>query len=224
MAAATRLTIAGGHALRIEEGASATWGPTNTDIDIQAPSSLVNAGTLVISNDTQVFGSGTFVNSGTLVKDSHLQTTLVAPFDNDGTVELRAGTLELQTDGGLGSTGAITLAATTHLRTGTGAITLGPAASVSGPGTLDVISGSLIVPATATWDVAATNISGTLTLDGERTIALPLPVRRRPRGQRHAHHHRLPRPLRRHPHGQCHDLGRIGRQPGHRTRWRPRPG
>ena len=166
----TRLTITGGHALRIEEGASATWGPTNTDIDIQAPSSLVNAGTLVISNDTQVFGSGTFVNTGTLVKDSHLQTTLVAPFDNDGSVELRAGTLELQTDGGLGSTGAITLAATTHLRTGTGAITLGPAASVSGPGTLDVISGSLIVPATATWDVGVTNISGTLTLDGERTI------------------------------------------------------
>ena len=170
-AARARLTIAGGHALRIEAGASATWGPTNTDIDIQAPSSLVNAGTLVISNDTTVFGSGTFVNSGTLVKDSHLQTTLVAPFDNDGTVELRAGSLELQTDGGLGSTGAITLAPTTHLRTGTGAITLGPAASVTGPGTVDVISGSLIVPATATWDVGVTNIWGTLTLDGERTIA-----------------------------------------------------
>ena len=83
----------------------------------------------------------------------------MAPFDNDGTLELRAGTLELQTDGGLGSDGAITLGATTHLRTSTGAITLGPAASVSGPGTVDVISGTLIVPATATWDVAATTVS-----------------------------------------------------------------
>jgi hypothetical protein len=173
----TRLTITGGHALRVEEGASATWGPTNTDIDIQAPSSLVNAGTLVISNDTQVFGSGTFVNTGTLVKDSHLQTTLVAPFDNDGTVELRSGTLELQGEG-LDNTGTLRIRAgllvraVSYRQTGTGLLEVGIAGSGSGqllvttgPTTLDGTLSLAVDPGATVPDTGLLVISVT----GERT-------------------------------------------------------
>ncbi len=172
-----RLTIAGGHVLRIEQGASATWGPTNTDIDIQAPSSLVNAGTLLISNDTQVIGSGTFVNSGTLAKDSHLQTTLVAPFDNDGTLELRAGTLEVAGEG-LDNTGILRVGAgrvfraVSYRQSATGVLEVGLAAASSGqlvvttgPTTLDgtlslVVDPGVVVPETGILLVAVT---------GERT-------------------------------------------------------
>jgi hypothetical protein len=59
-----RIVITGGHELRIEAGARATWGPVATDIQLDAPAAIVNAGELTISNDTQVFGSGTFVNQG----------------------------------------------------------------------------------------------------------------------------------------------------------------
>jgi hypothetical protein len=157
--------------LRVEEGATGTWGPVNTDVQLDAPSSIVNAGTFRVINDTQVFGTGTIVNQGTLTKASHLQTTLGVPLDNDGTVELASGTLEVTADGGQGTDGSFSLADSTHLRTSTGAITLGAEAVINGAGTLDVISGNLTVPATATFDPgAATLSSGTLTLDGERTL------------------------------------------------------
>jgi hypothetical protein len=167
-----RLTITGGHILRLDEGATGTWGPVNTDIQLDAPSSIVNAGTFTITNDTQVFGTGTVANQGTLVKASHLQSTIAVPIDNDGTIELRSGTLEIQADGGQGTDGTFDLAELTHLRTSTGTITLGPEASISGPGTLDVISGSLTIPATATLEPGTVTLSsGTLTIDGERSLA-----------------------------------------------------
>ncbi|CAN5740208.1 hypothetical protein BH23CHL8_BH23CHL8_12870 [soil metagenome] len=43
------ITLAGGQVLRIEEGATARWGPTLIDLTLEAPGSLVNAGTLEIS-------------------------------------------------------------------------------------------------------------------------------------------------------------------------------
>jgi hypothetical protein len=110
-----RITLTGGHVLRIEEGATGVWGPINTDFVVEAPSSIVNAGTLTISNDTQITGSGTLVNSGTLVKASHLQTTIGAPFDNDGLVEVAAGVLEVSGEG-LDNTGTVRIGASSIAR------------------------------------------------------------------------------------------------------------
>ena len=164
------LALAGGHVLRIEEGALATWGPTAVEITLEAPGSLVNAGTFEITTDARVRGAGTLVNTGTLTKRSHGLTGIDAPFDNDGTLAVEAGVLDITTDGGLGSDGAITLAERTSLRT-FGNVTLGAAASVTGAGDVQVQGGILAVPASATWDVPFTSVfAGTLTLDGEREL------------------------------------------------------
>jgi hypothetical protein len=53
-----------------------TWGPGPHDIVVEAPSRLENAGTLLVTNDRTLSGSGSLVNTGTLTKLSHGGTAL----------------------------------------------------------------------------------------------------------------------------------------------------
>jgi hypothetical protein len=105
-----RLTVTGGHVLRIEEGARMTWGPGPHDITLEAPSRLENAGTLEITNDRSLGGSGTLANTGTITKRSHggtgLGLTGGEPMRNDGVIEVQAGLLDV---GGPGIVNAGTL-------------------------------------------------------------------------------------------------------------------
>ena len=133
--------------------------------------------------------------------------------DSDGTLAIEAGTLDVAGgDGGLGSDGAITVAERSRLRLRDGATTLGAAASVSGAGEIEVTTNAaLAVPASATWDIATTYLTGGDA--GPRRRALPGHpgrLRRHPLGRRHAHRDRQRRARRGHPRGQ--------RPHGHRAR------
>ena len=168
------LTINGGHVLALEAGATGLWGPGPHDITLDAPSRIENAGTLDITNDRTLRGSGTLANTGSLRKLSHGTTGLALLLDLDGTLAIEAGTLDVAGgDGGLGSDGAITIVERSRLRLHDGATTLGPAASVSGAGEIEVAANAaLVVPASATWDIATTYLTGgELALDGERSLA-----------------------------------------------------
>ncbi len=172
--AGATLTINGGHVLSIAAGATAVWGPGPHDIQLDAPSRIDNAGQLDITNDRGLRGSGTLANTGTLRKLSHGTTTLALLLDNDGTVAVDAGVLDVSGgDGGLGSTGSFSVVDGSRLRLHDGTTTLGPAASVSGPGEVEAAAnGVLAVPSTATWDITTTYLTGgTLTLDGDRSLA-----------------------------------------------------
>ena len=168
------LTINGGHVLAVDTGATAAWGPGPHDIQLDAPSRIEVAGQLDISNDRTLGGSGTLALTGTLRKLSHGTTTLRVLLDADGSVDVAGGVLDARLgDGGLVTDGTMSVAARSRLRLAEGSTTLGAAASVTGPGEVEVTGGgSLSVPASATWDVGATYLTGgTLTLDGERSLA-----------------------------------------------------
>ncbi|MET0771797.1 MAG: hypothetical protein ABWZ82_01825, partial [Candidatus Limnocylindrales bacterium] len=168
------LTVNGGHVLAVDATATAFWGPGPHDIQLDSPSRIEVAGTLDIGNDRTLGGSGTLALTGTLRKLSHGTTTLRVLLDADGTIDIAGGVLDARLgDGGLGTDGAISVAARSRLRLAEGSTTLGAAASVTGPGEVEVTAGgSLTVPASATWDVGTTYLTGgTLALDGERTLA-----------------------------------------------------
>jgi hypothetical protein len=111
------LTINGGHVLAIDAAAAAVWGPGPHDIQLDAPSRLENAGTLDITNDRTLRGSGTLANTGTLRKLSHGTTTLGLLLDDDGLVtnagilEIAAGLLTFDTSG-LENQGTVRIAST----------------------------------------------------------------------------------------------------------------
>ena len=168
------LAINGGHVLALEAGASGVWGPGPHDIALDAPSRLENAGGLDITNDRSLRGSGTLANTGTLRKLSHGTTSLVLLLDNDGLLTIDAGLLDAGGgDGGLGSDGRVEIVERSRLRLRDGVTTLGAAADVSGGGEIEVAANAtLTVPASATWDIATTYLTGgALTLEGERTLA-----------------------------------------------------
>ncbi|HKZ91681.1 MAG TPA: hypothetical protein VJZ50_06035, partial [Candidatus Limnocylindrales bacterium] len=128
---------------------------------------------LVITNDRALRGSGTLANTGTLRKLSHGTTSLALLLDDDGTIALDAGVLDVGGgDGGLGSDGIIEIAERSRLRLRDGATTLGAAASVTGAGEIEVTTNAtLTVPASATWEIATTYLTGgALALDGERSL------------------------------------------------------
>ena len=167
------LAINGGHVLAIAAGASALWGPGPHDITLDAPSRIENAGELDITTDRTLSGSGTLANSGTLRKLSHGLTTLGVLLDNDGLLAIDAGTLDHAAgDGGLGSDGRIDIVARSRLRLHDGSTTLGAAAALSGKGELEVApSATLAVPASATYDIATTYLTGgSLGLEGDRSL------------------------------------------------------
>ncbi|MET0772922.1 MAG: hypothetical protein ABWZ82_07550, partial [Candidatus Limnocylindrales bacterium] len=167
------LAIGGGHVLVVDAGATATWGPGPHDITLEAPSRIEVAGTLDIVNDRTLGGSGTLAVTGTLRKLSHGTTVIGGPLDLDGSLAVETGLLDAAAgDGGLGTDGSIVVGPGARLRL-SGARTIGPAGSVTGAGILEVTTnGTLSAPATATWAVTTTYLTGngSLTLDGERTL------------------------------------------------------
>ena len=172
-ATAAPSAITGGHVLALDAGATGVWGPGPHDIVLEAPSRIENAGEFLITNDRTLSGSGTLANTGSLVKRSHGTTSLGLLLDDDGTLAVESGVLDVGGgDGGLGSDGAITVAERSRLRLREGATTLGAAASISGAGELELTTNaSLTVPASATYDIATTYLTGgALALDGERSL------------------------------------------------------
>ena len=169
------LTINGGHVLAVEAGATGVWGPGPHDIALDAPSRIENAGELDITNDRTLRGSGTLANTGTLRKLSHGTTTPGAPARRRRHARHRrrasstspAGTGASSPTAPSRSPSAPACASTTAPRPS------GAAASVSGAGEIEVAANAaLAVPASATWDIATTYLTGgELALDGERSLA-----------------------------------------------------
>ena len=142
------LTINGGHVLALEAGATGVWGPGPHDITLDAPSRIENAGTLDITNDRTLRGSGTLANTGTLRKLSHGTTGLALLLDLDGTLAIEAGSSTSPAGTGASaatapsrSWSAPACASTTAPRPS------GAAASVSGAGEIEVTTNAALVGA-----------------------------------------------------------------------------
>ena len=132
--------------------------------------SLTSVGALLAAS---VLGGAIAVGVDQAVGDDGATTVIGGPLDLDGTLAVETGMLDAAAgDGGLGTDGSIVVGPGGRLRL-SGARTIGPAGSVTGGGILEVTtSGTLSVPATATWTVTTTYLTGngSLTLDGERTL------------------------------------------------------
>ena len=153
------IIISGGHALTIELDSHARWGPTANNIQIQAPGTLINAGTFEIATDAKIVGDGGFVNPGTLRKLSHGVSGIEAPFSSEGAIAVVEGTLEVL-GAGLSNGGSVLIHERARLRTTTysqpalASLEVRVKASPIGirSGTLEVTTGPLALDGTLVID------------------------------------------------------------------------
>lgn len=104
---------------------------------------------------------GVFNNQGTFVCSGSGVSSVTAPFNNSNLVQVQGGTLNL--NGGGNSSGVFTVSngAVLNFGGGTHTITLGPADSISGAGTVAFSSGATTITGTGTYNITgSTDVTG----------------------------------------------------------------